>query len=344
MAPEKTVEELASLAGGRVVGDGSVVIKDVASIEEAGPGDITLMASPRYAGYIESTRASAILVGDEKYVVEGKNFIVVDNPYLAFARILECLRPGLRPQPGVHPKAEIHKEAHVGKDVTVCAFVTIEEGARIGDRVVIYPGVYIGRDVEIGDDTIIYSNVSIREGTKIGNRVIIHCNSVIGSDGFGYAKEGSHHYKIPQTGIVRIEDDVEIGACVTIDRATLGETVIGRGTKIDNLVQIAHNVRIGEDSIIVAQVGVSGSTRIGSRVTLAGQVGVVGHIEIGDDVTIGAQSGVAHSLPSRGVFSGSPAMPHPEWLRAQSIFARLPEMRRRLNELERRLRELEEKD
>ncbi len=341
MDREKTLEEIADVVGGRVIGDGSVKVRSVAGIEDASEGDITFVSNPRYLKYLPETAASAVIVAEGTDAACGKNLLVVKDPYLAFAAVLEVLKPVRLPERAIHPKAEIHPRARVGRNVAIQAYAVVEEGARVSDGVVIFPGVYVGPDVEIGEDSIIYANVSIRESTRIGKRVIIHCNSVIGSDGFGYAREGERHRKIPQTGIVRIEDDVEIGASVTIDRATMGETVIGRGTKIDNLVQIAHNVRIGEDSIIVAQVGVSGSTTIGSRVTLAGQTGVAGHISIADDCVVGAKSGVTNDIRKKGVYTGYPVIPHAEWLRAQGVFARLPEIRKRLLELERRLDEIE---
>jgi UDP-3-O-[3-hydroxymyristoyl] glucosamine N-acyltransferase len=344
MAIEKTLEELAGLVGGRIIGDGSRVITGVATLEEARPGEITFLASPRYTPFVKTTRASAVIVSEEKPGLEGQNLLVSKNPYLAFAAMLKLFRPLVKPPLGVHSKAEVHQKASLGKGVSIQPFAFVDEGARLGDNVCIFPGVYVGRGVYVGDDTLIYSNVSIREGSVIGKRVIIHCNSVIGSDGFGYAKEGEGYHKIPQTGIVRIGDDVEIGACVTIDRATVGETSVGRGTKIDNLVQIAHNVKIGEDTVIVAQVGISGSTRIGSRVTLAGQVGVVGHIEIADDCIVGAQSGVHNDIKKKGVFSGSPAIAHNVWLRVQAVTSKLPEMKKRLDELEKRLKEIETKE
>jgi len=338
----KSLAELASFVGGKVSGDGDVVITGVASLEDADEGDITFLANPKYMPMLATTKASAIIASpDITDSIRGRNCLIVKNPYLVFARILTLFTPPTPFYKGIHPKAELHPNAVIGSSPSISPFVYIGEGARLGDRVTLFPGVYIGRDVTIGDDTIIYSNVSIREGCWIGNRVIIHCNSVIGSDGFGFAKDGNKLYKIPQVGIVRVEDDVEIGACVTVDRATLGETVIRRGTKIDNLVQIAHNVEIGEDSTIVAQVGISGSTRIGNRVTLAGQVGVVGHIEIGDDVMVGGQSGVRKDLPPKQAFSGTPAIPHRDWLRAQGIFSKLPEMRKTLLELEERVKGLE---
>ncbi len=338
---KKTLRELAGLVGGDIAGDESTIIKGVASIDNAAEGDITFIASPKYIAGISGTKASAIIASPDIKELHGKNFLYVKNPYLAFAKTLVIFNPPPLPYKGVHPNACIHHTAEIGSSVSIYPHVYIDEGAKIGDRVVLYPGVYIGKGASINDESILYSNVSVREGCRLGKRVIIHCNSVVGSDGFGFAKDGTKYHKIPQVGIVRIEDDVEIGACVTIDRATLGETVIGRGTKIDNLVQIAHNVIIGEDSVIVAQAGIAGSTKIGSRVTLAGQVGVVGHIEITDDVIIGSQSGVAQDIPDKGVFSGTPAIPHREWLKAQNIFAKLPEMRKMLLELEKKVKELE---
>lgn len=338
----KTLEELAAVVDGRVIGDGSASIKGVAPIEEAGPGDITFVADRKYLKFVASTRASAVIVRDEMDA-GGKNLLVVRNPQSAFSRIIDILRPPVPPPPGVHPKAEVHAGAVLGKDVSVQAFTVIEEGARIGDRSVFYPGVYVGRGAKIGSDVILYPGVSVREGCVIGDRVIVHSNAVIGSDGFGYYREGARYFKIPQRGIVRIEDDVELGACVTVDRAALGETVIGRGTKIDNLSQVAHNVVIGEDTIIISQTGIAGSTRVGSRVQLGGQVGVVGHIEIGDNSMVGAKSGIVQDVPAGSVLSGIPAIPHAEWLRAQSVYAKLPELKKRVAELEKRLESLEGK-
>ncbi|MBI5892125.1 MAG: UDP-3-O-(3-hydroxymyristoyl)glucosamine N-acyltransferase [Deltaproteobacteria bacterium] len=339
---EKSLNELAKIVNGEAIGHGSVLINGAAGIEDAKSGQITFIANPKYAHLLSKTLASAVIASpDIAQTLKGKNILCVKNPYLAFAKVLKEFTPIEKLYQGIHPNTEINSDVQIGSSPSIYPNVYIDEGARIGSRVALYPGVYVGRDVHIDDDALIYSNVSIRERCKIGKRVIIHCNSVVGSDGFGFAKDGSKLYKVPQTGIVRIEDDVEIGACVTIDRATLGETVIKRGTKIDNLVQIAHNVAIGEDSIIVAQVGISGSTKIGNRVTLAGQVGAAGHIEIGDDIVIGAKSGVTKDLCEKGVFSGFPAIPHKDWLKAVNIFAKLPEMRKTILDLEKRVKELE---
>ncbi len=344
-AAGKRLEELASLTGGRVQGDGSVVITGIAPIEEARPGDITFVADKKHLKLLKGCRAAAVMLREADYP-EGSlpaavNLILVKNPYLAFAKALEALRPSQRPAPGIHEKACVHPGATIGKAVSIQACAVVEEGAVIGDRAVICPGAYVGRGAVIGADVVLHEGVTVGEGCCIGKRVIIHSNSVIGSDGFGYARDGAKYYKIPQTGIVRIEDDVEIGACVTVDRATLGETVIQRGTKIDNLVQIAHNVKVGEDSIIVAQTGVAGSSTIGSRVQIGGQAGIAGHTGIGDDAMIGAQSGVTGDVPKGSVMSGYPAIPHGQWLRAATVFAKLPEMKKKLAELEKLIRELE---
>ncbi|NOS35096.1 MAG: UDP-3-O-(3-hydroxymyristoyl)glucosamine N-acyltransferase [Deltaproteobacteria bacterium] len=341
----KRLRELAAYVDGEVDGDGEVEIEGVASIEDAAPGAITFIASPKYLHLLATTKATALIVPMEdemrQDIERGLNLLRVANPYLAFAKILALFQPPPSHYEGVHPRAEVHGGAVVGRGVSIYPFAVVDEGACIGDRVVLYPGVYVGRNAVVGDDTLLYPNVTVREGCRIGQRVIVHANSVVGSDGFGYARDGSSHHKIPQTGIVVLEDDVEIGAGVTIDRATLGETIIRRGTKVDNIVQIAHNVEIGEDSIIVAQVGISGSTKIGKGVTLAGQVGIAGHIEVGDGITVGAKAGVIGNLLEKGVFTGMPAMPHAQWLRVQGSLTKLPDMRKRLLKLERRLEEME---
>ena len=231
----------------------------------------------------------------------------------------------------------------MGIEVTVYPFVYVGDRCRIGDRVILYPGVYVGEDSSIGEESVLYPNVSIYPGTVIGKRVILHSGVVVGSDGFGYVKDGKKNVKIPQVGKVEIEDDVEIGANTTIDRATLGKTIIRRGVKIDNLVQVAHNVVIGEDSIIVAQVGIAGSTKIGSNVTLGGQVGVADHVEIGDNVMVGAQSGVRSDLAANAsLYRDVLRLPHREFLRVANVFPKLPEMRKTLIEIEKRLKKIEE--
>jgi UDP-3-O-[3-hydroxymyristoyl] glucosamine N-acyltransferase len=263
------------------------------------------------------------------------------NPYLGFAKLVTLfyVRP---PQvKGVMPGAYVGIGGGMGADVTVYPGAFVGDGVKLGNRVTLFPGVAVYDGAEIGDDTVLHANVSIRERCRVGSRVIIHNGTVVGSDGFGYAPDGTGHYKIPQVGVVIIEDDVEIGANSTIDRAALGATIIRRGSKIDNLVQIAHNCIVGEHCIIVSQVGVSGSTKLGDFVTLGGQVGVAGHLEIGSRAMVGAKSGVHGSIPSGQVFSGIPALPHKQWLRTAMALPKVPELRRTVLDLEKRLKELE---
>ena len=338
---KKKLRELAEWVDGTVVGDGEIEIFGVSGIDEAQAGEITFVANPKYLRKLSETHASAVIVSKEATRGE-KPLLSVANPYLAFAKILTLFSQKPYQPKGIDSNAWISPTARLGKDLTLYPFVYIGDRCSIGDRVTLYPGVYIGEDSFIGEDSILYPNVSIYSGTVIGKQVILHSGVVVGSDGFAYVKEGKKNVKIPQIGRVEIEDDVEIGSNTTIDRATLGKTIIRRGVKIDNLVQVAHNVTIGEDSIIVAQVGISGSTKIGSNVTLAGQVGVVGHIEIGDNVMVGAQSGVANDLPANQGYTGSPALPHREFLRVITLFPKLPEMRKSLIEIEKRLKMIEE--
>ncbi|MDH4227066.1 MAG: UDP-3-O-(3-hydroxymyristoyl)glucosamine N-acyltransferase [Deltaproteobacteria bacterium] len=338
-----TLKELATAIGARLHGDPDTKIRGVAGLEEAGNEEISFVSNPRYLRLLDSTKAAAAIVAEGTEALAGKNLLFAKDPYLAFAKALAVFNPPCHPKAGTHESAVIDKASVIGKNVSIGAHVVIEENVFVGDNTVIYPGVYIGRNSNIGESTLIYSNVSVREASKIGKRVIIHCGSVIGSDGFGFAKDSKGMFKVPQTGNVVIGDDVEIGACVTIDRATLGSTVIGSGTKIDNLVQIAHNVKIGENSILVAQVGISGSTKIGNRVTIAGQSGVAGHISVADDTTIGAKSGVTGIIKEKGTYTGYPAIPHKEWLVLQGTMARLPELKKKIKELEARIKELEGK-
>ena len=338
---KKKLRELAELVNGTVVGDGEVEIHGVASIEDAKEGEITFIANPKYLPKLGQTQASAIIVSPEVTYGE-KPLLSVKNPYLTFAKILTLFSYKPYQPMGVDPNAWVSPTARLGKDLTVYPFVYIGDRCLIGDRVTLYPGVYVGEGSFIGEDSIVHPNVSIYPEMTIGKRVILHSGVVVGSDGFGYAKEGKKNLKIPQVGKVEIEDDVEIGSNTSIDRGALGNTLIRRGVKIDNLVQVAHNVVIGEDSIIVAQVGISGSTKVGSNVTLAGQVGLAGHIQIADNVMVGAQSGVGHDLSPNQAYSGSPAIPHREWLRMVTAMPKVPEMKRRLTELEKRLSRLEE--
>ena len=326
---------------GTVVGDGEIDISGVGAIEDARAGEITFIANPKYLSKVSETNASAIIVSKEVTQAD-KPLLCVTNPYLAFAKILTLFSQKPYQPKGIDSNAWISPTAQLGKDLTLYPFVYIGDRCSIGDRVTLYPGVYVGESSTIGEDSILYSNVSIYPGASIGKRVILHSGVVVGSDGFGYVKEEKKNVKIPQLGKVEIEDDVEIGANTTVDRATFGKTIIRRGVKIDNLVQVAHNVVIGEDSVLCAQVGISGSTKLGSNVTLAGQVGVVDHTEIGDNVMVGAQAGVTHKLPANQGYVGSPAIPHREFLRVNAVFSRLPEMRKSLIEIEKRFKKIEE--
>jgi UDP-3-O-[3-hydroxymyristoyl] glucosamine N-acyltransferase len=339
---EKELRELADMLGGILIGDGTIRITGIASLDDAREGQITFLANPRYAGKVATTKASAVILPQGADPC-GKNGIEVASPYLAFAKLLTLFNV-LPPEPkGIMEGACIGRNVVQGEDVTVYPGVHVSDGVRIGSRVMLYPGVVLYEGVELGDDVVLHANVTVRERCRLGNRVTVHAGTVIGSDGFGYAPEGKGWYKIPQVGIVVIEDDVEIGANTAIDRAALEVTLIRRGTKIDNLVQVAHNCVIGENCMIVSQVGMAGSSRLGNNVTLAGQVGLAGHLEIGDNVIVGAQSGVPGDLPANAMYSGSPTVPHKEWLKYSTTLPRLPEMRKTVNALEKRVRELEEK-
>lgn len=334
-----TLEEVARAVNGEIVGDKNVVVTGVCGIKEAKEGDLTFLANNKYAPLIKNTRASAIITSKD-IKKSSKPIIRTDNPSLAFAKMVSLMSPNDIPQPsGIDSRAAIGKNVKLGKDVAIQPYVVIEDNVEIGDRTIIYAGGYIGAKTKIGADCLIYPRVTIRERILIGNRVTIHSGSVIGSDGFGFAAVCGVHHKIPQIGIVVIEDDVSIGANVTIDRARFGKTIIGKGTKIDNQVQIAHNVEIGENSIIVAQSGVSGSTVIGKNVIMAGQSGVVGHITIGDNTIIAAKSGVAKSLPAGSIVFGYPARPIQKTRRINACQTRLPDLFRFMALVERKLKE-----
>ena len=344
---QKSLAEIIALTGGRLLGDGSVLIMDVASLEEAALGEITFIAGKYSQKSLGKTNASAVIVEDSAAFQgndagpQSRALILVDNPHLAFAKVLTLFRPGHTPEPGIHAVAEIAEGVELGKGVSIGPFVAVAEGVVLEDGVTLHASVVIGRNARVGAGSVIHAGAVVMEECIIGKRVIIHSNAVIGSDGFGYAREGSRYVKVPQVGRVRLGDDVEIGASVTIDRATLGETVIKRGAKIDNLVQVAHNVTIGEDVVLAAQTGIAGSTSIGEGSQFGGQVGVGGHITIGPRTLIGAKSGISQNLPGEAVFSGIPAIAHGKWLRAQAIYAKLPELSKKVKDLEKRLAELE---
>jgi len=327
-----TVAEIAKFVGGKLRGDPSVEIKGIARLPEAKEGEITYSAHPRYKRFLATTKASCIIV--PKGFTELKRTVIeVADPDLCFIKLVNFFHKRELPPRGIDRRATIGKNVNIGKDVSIGALTCIENDVRIGDKVTIFPSVYIGMGVRIGEGSLIYPNATIKENVILGKNVIIGTGSVIGSDGFGYVRRASNHIKIPQVGGVIIEDDVEIGANVTIDRGSLGNTIIKRGTKIDNLVHIAHNVVIGENSIIVAQVGIAGSTEVGKDVTIAGQVGITDHIKIGNNVIIGGKSGVTKSL-NKGVFSGYPARPHNLSKKIYSLLGRLPDLFNRVKKLE----------
>ena len=339
--PSYSLRELAEIVGGEILGDDSVDIVGVAGIKEAVEGEITFLANPKYEIYLETTRASAVIAdrdGNPK-----TSILKVSNPYFAFLKVVTLFSEDAfdRYPRGIHETAVIDSSAKIGKDVSIGAYAVIGAGAVIGDRTTILPLAAICENVKIGAECLVFPHVTIRERCEIGDRVIIHSGSVVGSDGFGYANDGSSHQKIPQIGIVRIEDDVEIGANTTIDRATTGVTLIGRGSKLDNLVQVAHNVVIGENSILAAQVGVSGSTELGKNVTLAGQAGLVGHIKIGDGAKVGAQGGVTKSIPPQTSVSGYPAREHGFAKKVYAATARLPEILKEFRDLKKRVEQIE---
>jgi len=339
---KRTLNEIAVFLDGRVVGDGHVIIEELRGIDEAGKGDLTFVSNPKYLNKIATTNASAILVspGIER---RDKNVIIVKDPYAAFGKLLGLFYPEEHEAPEIMNKAFIEAGACISEEATIYPGVYVGRETRIERGVVLYPGVYVGHGVVIDEDSILYSNVSVYKKCRIGKRVILHAGVVVGSDGFGFTGPGRENVKIPQVGIVQIDDDVEIGANTTIDRGTMDKTWIQRGVKIDNLVQIAHNVVIGEYSVITSQVGISGSTKLGKGVIIGGQAGLVGHINIEDYVMIGAQSGVHDDVSARQVVSGSPHMPHNYWLRVQSCLARLPEMRKTVASLMKRIEDLEKK-
>ncbi len=340
----KTLKEIAEFIGGEIVGDADTVISGVAGIEEATAGDITFLANPKYASYLEKTGASAVITSrDVEFRV--KPVIKTDNPSLAFTKVVTFIQAAREEHfKGIHKSAVIGKNVSLGRNLAIGAFVVIEDGCSVGDNAVIYPNCYLGRKTSVGKKVLIYPNVSIREDCSIGDRVIIHSGSVIGADGFGYVTVDGIHQKIPQVGNVVLEDDVEIGANVTIDRARFDKTVIGQGTKIDNQVQIAHNVRIGKNCLIVAQVGISGSVTIGNNVILAGKAGVAGHITIGDNCVVMGGAGVTKSLPEGSVVWGIPARPADEAKRAAIYVMNLPKLFDSIKEIKKKITELENKN
>jgi len=340
------LRDLAGQLGCRLEGDGGTAITRVAGIDQAQSGDITFVDNPRYVPRLASTSASAVIVAEDLAIPSGARFAVLRSrqPYVDFARAVALFLPSSAPARGVDGLSAIAPDAAIGADVSIGPFVTIGPGASVGARTIIYPNVVVGAGASVGEDCLIHAHCSIRERAVVGNRAILHDGVVVGSEGFGFAKQADGtHLKIPQAAGVVIEDDVEIGANSTIDRPAVGETRIQAGTKIDNLVHIAHGVSVGRRVLLMAQVGISGSAVVEDDVILAGQVGVAGHLRIGKGAMATAQSGIPGSVEAGEYVSGSPAIPHRDWMKSAAAYRQLPALRKRVAELEHRLAELEEK-
>ena len=335
------LHEIAKLVDGKIVGDPNVEITGINSLEHAEGSDISFFFSPKYREQLKSTKARAILVKEQVSEFLGPQ-VIVANPEVAYAKLASIFASPPPKFSGTSKQAYIHQSATVAQGASIYPFVYVGEESIIGENTILFPGVYVGKKVKIGKETIIYPNVTILDGTIIGSRVIIHSGTVIGSDGFGFVQQEGVSIKIPQMGYVHIEDNVEIGANCSIDRATFGRTWIKEGVKMDNLVQIAHNVVVGEHSIIVAQAGISGSVTLGKHVIVGGQVGIADHLSIGDRVMIGSQSGVAKSIPSGEIVSGTPTLPHRRWLRCMGLVGKLPEINDRLRRLEKALSQVQQ--
>lgn len=335
-----TLDEISQAVGGQLIGPLDVTVSGASSLTEAHEGDLSYVEHDRHLAVAAQSKATAFVVARHLSGLTRPQIVVPDAKY-AFARIVQRFFTAPYAARGIAAEVIRGRDVQLGADVSIWPFVTVGDRARIGARVTLYPGVFIGHDSVIGDDSVLYPNVTVMERCSIGSRVIIHSGTVIGSDGFGYVQHGGRHHKIPQIGSVVIEDDVELGANVTVDRATFGLTRIRRGTKVDNLAQIAHNVTIGEHSIVVAQVGIAGSATVGSYVVIGGQAGLADHVDIGDRVMIAARAGVNRSLTGDQVVSGAPAMPHDTWVKAQAVIPRLPELRQHVRDLERRVKAIE---
>ena len=338
----KTLGEIARIIGGELKGDSDVVISGITNIQDAGANDIIFAVPPNIENAAKSLAAAVIVPKDADVLFE-KPYIKVENPRAAFARLLELFTPSPKVQRGVHELSHVAKSAVIGKNVAIMPFAFIDEDAVIGDDTIIYPHTYIGRSVKTGKNCIFYSNISIYADCEIGNNVIIHSGSVIGGDGFGFVTVGQKHTKVPQIGNVIVHDDVEIGCNTCIDCGTTGSTIIGKGTKIDNLVHVGHNDVIGENCFLVAHVGISGSVKVGNNCTFAGQAATVGHITIGNNCTFAGRSGITSDVPDNSVYAGFPAKPHKEWLKQEATQRRLPSLIKKIQELEKKLHQIESK-
>lgn len=338
---KKTVKELAQFLGGTVIGDENREISDVKGLAEAGSDDISFAVEP-YTEYLPQVHAGAVIT-EKEYPAGNNTLVLVENPRLAFSKLLELFHPRQSVQKGIHSTAVVDESAKIGENTAVMAYAVIGKNVNIGAGSVVYPYVFIGDNVTIGANAAIYPGAVIMENTVMGDNAVIRAHAVIGGEGFGFATKDGKHTRIPQIGNVTIGDDVEIGACTTIDNGTLGSTKVGRGTKIDNLVHLGHNVEIGEDCFVIAQTGIAGSTKVGNHVTFAGQTGCTGHITIGDNVTFAGKSGIVGNVASNTINAGFPARPHIEWSRTQVYIKKLPDLAKTVKALEKRIAELEEK-
>jgi UDP-3-O-[3-hydroxymyristoyl] glucosamine N-acyltransferase len=337
---QKTLGELADYVGGQVLGDRNITITSASTLSQAQPGDITFLANSKYEKLLKTTRASAIIT-DKETTVTSTSLLISEDPYYAFMQIMVLLHGHRKhKKTGISSKADISDSAKIGTDCHIHNFVTVCDDAKIGNGCIIYPGVFVGTGSSIGNDCIIYPNAVIYEGCRIGNRVIINSNTTVGEDGFGFATRKGVHYKIPQVGSVVIEDDVEIGACCGIERGTLGDTIIGQGTKIGDLVTIGHGTKIGQYCLLVAQVGIAGSTTLGNHCIVGGQAGIIGHINIGNGVSIGAQAGVTGDVEDGKNIVGSPAIDAGLAKRAYSLIQYLPEMRQNIRKLQNKINQI----
>jgi UDP-3-O-[3-hydroxymyristoyl] glucosamine N-acyltransferase len=344
MTAQRSVRELAEHVGGELRGDANRMISGVSGLADARAEQLSFYGSARYRRDLAGTQAGAILVGSDFPDRPGATLIQVKNPSLAFARISALFHPRKSFTPGISPRASVHPEARVDATATVMAGATVEKGAQVGARSVLFPGVYVGEQARVGADCVLHPNACIYDRCLLGDRVVLHASSVVGADGFGYAfdAERFEHVKVPQAGIARIEDDVEIGAGSCVDRATLGETVVGKGSKLDNLVQVAHNVVVGPLGILCAQVGVAGSTQLGAGVVLGGQAGIINHLKVGDRVQVGAKSAVFQDVPDGQVVSGYPAMEQKAWLKNSVAQGQLVALMKEVRQLRKKIEELEQ--
>ena len=337
-----SAKQIAAFIQGEIVGDENATVHTFAKIEEGVPGALSFLSNPKYIPYLYETNASIVLVNRD-FVPEQAvkaTMIKVDNAYESLARLLTLYEQSKPKHTGVHDLAFVAPTAKIGKDVYIAPFAYVGEHAEVGDRTQLYPHATVGEGVKIGDDCIVYANATIYHDCRVGNRCVLHSGSVVGADGFGFAPTAEGYEKIPQIGIVVLEDDVEIGANTCVDRATMGATIVHRGVKLDNLVQVAHNDEIGSHTVMAAQVGIAGSTKVGEWCMFGGQVGIAGHIHIGDKVVFGAQSGVPSSVEANQQLIGTPPMEERPYFRAQAVFRKLPDMYRELGALRKELNEL----